>query len=373
MHDEADPVVGVTPPDQGGQADRLGYVVDHRISARVGDAERRRQDAVLEAGDVKAVHRPGTDRRRQFQGEPSAAHVDADHAGSNGSGILGVRPGLQGPAFRQCLDDRLAAASGPIAHPTVERQDQHLRIREEHGFGPLEWMVGMRGSHPIPGLLGRGQPVVAVGYVEGPVAHRVDQGIGVFAGRGPDRLVDALAGGLQDRLVGGARGDHGIQRLVGPVGERDRAGGHADLQEVAGQQVGPTRPDRLMAKDPPVVGVRHRNHAQDPGLGVVSHLHPVQEQRRLFVFHVGAGVVDALHGGGAAGEEAVDVVALVGCYVLLGARHVQEAVRVGFGECSPLFRCVGVVRAGGDAVSPLGVDDQARKAPQDVHWSRPRV
>ena len=84
-------------------------------------------------------------------------------------------------------------------------------------------------------------------------------------------------------------------------------------------------------------------------------------------------VLIALHGGGAAGEEAVDVVALVGCYVLLGARHVQEAVRVGFGECSPLFRCVGVVRAGGDAVSPLGVDDQARKAPQDVHWSRPRV
>ena len=64
MHDEAHPVVGVAPADQGGEADRLRDVVDHRIAARVGDAEGWGQYPVLEAGHVQAVDRPVADRRR---------------------------------------------------------------------------------------------------------------------------------------------------------------------------------------------------------------------------------------------------------------------------------------------------------------------
>jgi len=221
--------------------------------------------------------------------------------------------------------------------------------------------------HPGQCLDGGCQSVVAVRDVEGPVSHGVHQGVGVLADHCPDRLVDALTGGLQDRSAGAARGDDRVQGVVGPVGERDRAGRHPDLEQVAGQQVGPARPDRLVAQDPPVVGTGHGDEAQDSGLGVVADLHAVQEQGRSVVRQVGTGVVDALHGSRTSGDQAVDVIAPVGWHVLLGAGHVQEAVRVRIGHRCPLLRRVGVVGTGGDPIGPCRVDDQAGKCPQDIH------
>ena len=125
----------------------------------------------------------------------------------------------------------------------MERQDQHFGVGEQNGLGPMQRMVGVGGCHPVPCLDRGGKSVVAVSDVEGPVAHGVHQGVGVLADHCPDRLVDALAGGLQDRPACAAHGNDRVQGLVGPVGERDRAGGHPDLEQVAGQQVGPARPD----------------------------------------------------------------------------------------------------------------------------------
>ena len=112
-----------------------------------------------------------------------------------------------------------------------------------------------------------------------------------------------------------------------------------------------------MAQDPPVVGTGHGDEAQDSGLGVVADLHAVQEQGRSVVRQVGTGVVYALHGRHTPGDQAVHVIALVGRHVLLGAGHVQEAVRVRFGHRCPLPRTVRVVGTGGDLIGPHRVDD----------------
>ena len=219
--------------------------------------------------------------------------------------------------------------------------------------------------------------MVAVGHVEGAPPECVDECGGVIAADRPDRLVDALVVRVEHRLLFTAAGDDRLEAVVRAKGERDGARRGADREQVAGQQVGPTGPYRLVPQDPPVAVLGDRHETHDPRLDVAAvrgvDPHAIQEQHGFVVAPVDPGVVETVHRIGAVADQPVDVIALLRWEVLLRAGDVQEAVRVLGGHGHPLRRGVGVVGAGDDPVDPFRIDHHPRKGAEDIlvaHASR---